>query len=89
MTEAERTVRAMYAAYASRWTGFAAPVTDYVSTEDRVVALGRYEGTHAETGREMVSLFAHAYVVRAGRVVRFDQIADTWPMVAADRDLDA
>ena len=57
------------------------------SSGDRVVALGQYEGTHAETGREMVSHFAHVYEVRDGRIARFDQIADTWPMVAAERGL--
>ncbi len=65
------------------WRGFAAPIERYVASGDDVVALGRYEGTHAETGKAMRAVFAHVYRVRDGRIVAFDQYADTWPMVRA------
>lgn len=67
----------------ARWTGFAAPVDTYVTEGDRVVALGHYSGTHAETGKAMRADFAHVYQVSEGQIVRFDQIVDTAPMVAA------
>ena len=70
------------------WKGFAARVEEYVASGSRVVVLGRYEGTHSVSGRPMVSVFAHAYEVENGRILRLEQIADTWPMVAAARDLD-
>ncbi len=72
----------------STWTGFAAPVERYVADGETVVALGAYTGTHAESGLAMRSVFAHVYRVEAGRVVHFDQVADTWPMVAAARGED-
>ena len=50
-----------------------------------VFVIGRYLGTHAESGQDMESVFAHDYEVRDGRVVKFRQFADTWPMVAAMR----
>lgn len=72
----------------STWTGFGAPVEEIVAGGDRVVALGHYEGVHAATGRAMRADFAHVYRVAGGRIARFDQIADTWPMVAASGDRD-
>ena len=34
----------------------------------------------------MQALFAHVYEVSGGRIARFDQITDTWPMVEATQD---
>jgi hypothetical protein len=65
------------------WQGFRAPIQRYVASGDDVVALGHYEGTHSRTGKAMRSVFAHVYRVRHGRIVEFDQYADTWPMVRA------
>lgn len=65
------------------WSGFAVEVTDYVTEGERVVVLGCYSGDHRATGVAMRADFAHVYAVRDGRVDRFDQIADTWPMVEA------
>ena len=65
------------------WLGFRAPIERYIASGDDVVALGHYEGVHAATGKTMRSVFAHVYRVRDARIVRFDQVADTWPMVRA------
>ena len=67
----------------SLWHGFRAETTDFLPSGDAVVVLGHYSGTHAETGKAMHAVFAHVYRVAEGRVVRFDQITDTAPMVAA------
>ena len=76
-------LQGVFAGNRTAWEGFEAPVREFVASEDRVVALGHYAGRHAATGRFMHAEFAHAYVVEDGRVVRFDQVADTAPMVAA------
>jgi ketosteroid isomerase-like protein len=65
------------------WRGFAAPIERYVASGDDVIALGHYEGVHAETQKAMHAVFAHVYRVRSGRIVTFEQFADTWPMVRA------
>lgn len=70
------------------WVGFAAPVRELLEAGNRVVALGHYEGTHSRTGRAMRAEFAHVYLVRDGRIACLDQVADTWPMVAAAHDRD-
>ena len=65
------------------WTGFSAEISDYVASGDRVVAIGHYAGTHSGTGKAMRADFTHSYLVTDGQIVRFDQVADTWPMVSA------
>lgn len=79
----EDVLQAVFAANRSVWKGFSAPVEELLESGDRVVALGRYEGTHSQTGRSMHAAFAHIYRVRQGLIVSYDQVADTWPMVQA------
>jgi uncharacterized protein len=65
------------------WQGFAVAIDEYVCDRDIVVAIGSYSGTHSLTGKSMRSVFTHVYDVVDGRIQRFRQFADTWPMVAA------
>ena len=81
----EAVLCAVFAQNRSTWMGFAAAVDEILACGDTVVALGRYEGTHAQTHKRMRAAFAHVYRVRDGRITRYDQVADTWPMVAAAR----
>ncbi len=81
----EAVFASVFAGNRSIWEGFGAPVHELIASGERVVALGHYEGTHVETNKSMRSDFAHVYSVRNGRIVRFDQIADTAVMVAAMR----
>lgn len=67
----------------ARWRDFTAELHETLVDGERVVVLGAYRGVHAVTARPMHAVFAHVYAVRAGRIVRFEQIADTAPMVAA------
>jgi ketosteroid isomerase-like protein len=41
------------------------------------VVLGRYRATNRETGKALDAPFAHVWDLRGGKVVRFDQYADT------------
>ena len=65
------------------WQDFRATTTEFLTSGSTVVVLGEYSGTHSETGRSMRSAFTHVYRVEGGRVVRFDQVADTALMIAA------
>ena len=85
---AEEVVEKVFFGLRSVWEGFKAPVEEILDAGDRVVALGHYEGTHADTHRSMKAVFAHVYDVKDGRIVRFRQYTDTWPMVAAIRGED-
>ena len=73
----------VFAGNRALWHDFAAPVHEFVAAGERVVALGHYSGTHSETGKAMRADFAHVYRVEGDRIVRFDQVCDTAPMVEA------
>lgn len=65
------------------WRGFRADVQEVLDAGTSAVALGEYSGIHSVSGRDMRAVFAHVYDLRDGRIVRFRQITDTAPMVAA------
>ncbi|MEU3985333.1 nuclear transport factor 2 family protein [Streptomyces sp. NPDC026672] len=48
-----------------------------------VVAIGAYSGTHRETAKSFRARAAHVWHVVDGKIVRFEQFADTHPMQAA------
>ncbi|TDG11372.1 nuclear transport factor 2 family protein [Seongchinamella unica] len=59
------------------WNGFTAMPQDFVADGDRVVVLGEYSGSYKATGRSFRSPFAHAWTVKDGKAVRFQQYVDT------------
>jgi len=56
---------------------------EFVAQGDMVVALGRETGRVKSTGRTFVSEWAMAFIVRNGKVVRFQEYADTANLAAA------
>lgn len=48
-----------------------------VADGDTVVALGRYTGTHKGSNKRLDAQFAHAWTIRDGKVVNFQQYTDT------------
>jgi len=67
----------VFARCIGEWDGFAVDVEEIVSAGDTVVAFGRYRGTYKATGRAQHTQFAHVWRIRGGKVVRFQQHADT------------
>jgi ketosteroid isomerase-like protein len=49
----------------------------YVVDGEDVVVLARYTATNKATGRDMNVRVAHHFIVRGGRIVRFEQFVDT------------
>lgn len=70
------------------WTDFGLELEEFIEAGARVVVIGAYSGVHAQTQRSMRSVFTHVYEADGERITRFRQYADTWPMVAAQRDLE-
>lgn len=70
----------VFRANSLRWTGFAFAPDEWIESADRVVVLGHYSGTHAESGKPMRAAVAHVYDVCAGKVTRFRMFADTKTM---------
>jgi ketosteroid isomerase-like protein len=80
---AETVMSEVFGALGQAWEGWGAKVDRWLDAGDSVVALGRYQGTNRATGRSTTAAFAHIYWLREGRVVRFEQYADTAKIVAA------
>jgi uncharacterized protein len=59
------------------WEDFRADVEEYLDAGDAVVTIGRYRATHRESGKPLDVRFAHLWKLRDGRVVSFEQFADT------------
>ncbi len=62
---------------AADWDGWAAHDDTYVVDGENVVVLARYTATNKATGKPIAVRVAHHFVVRAGRIVRFEQFVDT------------
>jgi len=69
----------------SEWESFLVEPERLVAQGDVVVAVGTYRGTYRATGKSMTARFAHVWQMRDGRLVHFEQIADTESFNAALR----
>jgi ketosteroid isomerase-like protein/ribosomal protein L40E len=79
---AETVMSDVFGRLSQAWEGWGAKVDRWLDAGDSVVALGRYQGTNRATGLSMTAAFAHVLWLREGRVVRFEQYADTAKIVA-------
>ena len=59
------------------WEGLSIEVDDFVASGDRVCVIGR--GSGSVDGNETGYGFVHAWTVRDGKAVRFDEYADPAP----------
>lgn len=67
----------VFARCIGEWDGFAVRIDAMHDAGETVIATGRYLGTCKATGRAQHTQMAHVWTVRGGRVVRFQQYADT------------
>ncbi len=62
---------------ALEWDDWTAHDDTYVVDGENVLVLARYTASHRATGKPLAVRVAHHFVVRAGRIVRFEQFVDT------------
>lgn len=62
---------------AADWSDWTAHDDTYISEGENVVVLARYTATHRVTGKPLAVRVAHHFIVRGGRIVRFEQFVDT------------
>lgn len=74
---AETVLNEVFLRLGEEWEGWQAAVGRWLNAGDSIVALGAYRGTFRETGKSMQAAFAHVYWLEKGRIVRFEQYADT------------
>lgn len=67
----------VFARCGGEWDGFGVEVGEILDAGDTVVALGHYVGTYKATGRSQRTQLVHVWRVEDGKVVRFQQYADT------------
>lgn len=73
----EAVLNGVFARCIGEWDGFGVEVDEILDAGETVVVLGRYVGTFKETGREQRTQLVHVWRVEDGKVVRFQQYADT------------
>ena len=73
----------LFVPLARDWEGFSVVPEEFVASGDQVVSLGHYQGTFRATRRRMSAPFAHRWVVRGGKIVRFNQYTDTAKVLEA------
>ncbi|WP_304450656.1 nuclear transport factor 2 family protein [Nocardiopsis sp. YSL2] len=59
------------------WDGWTAHDDTYVVDGENVVVLARYTATNKATAKDIDVRVAHHFIVRGGRIVRFEQFVDT------------
>lgn len=74
---AEAVYEGVFNRLVDEWEGWQAEVGRWLDAGESIVALGAYRGTFRKTGKSMRAAFAHVYWLDRGRVVRFEQYADT------------
>lgn len=57
--------------------GFAAVPDEFIAENGRVIVIARYHGTHGKSGAKLYGQAVHPWWVDGGKIVRFQQYADT------------
>ena len=65
------------------WDNFAMTVDDVIGDGDRAVGVGTYSGTCKATGKPFAARVVHLFETRDGKIVSFEQFADTLAIAAA------
>lgn len=59
------------------WDGFAFTLERLIDGDDTIVAIGNYSGKSRKTGKPMSVRVVHAWTMKDGKAIRFEQFADT------------
>ncbi|HEX7934295.1 MAG TPA: nuclear transport factor 2 family protein [Paraburkholderia sp.] len=63
--------------FVTDWEQAALVPDRFVAQDESVISLGHFDLVHAQTGKRAVGRYAHAWTVKDGRIVRFEQFIDT------------
>lgn len=59
------------------WNDYRVNIEQVIDGGENVVVLGRYTATNKSTGKPLDAQFVHVWSLRDGKIVRFQQYADT------------
>ena len=68
---------------ATEWDGFAANPEQFFDAGETVIVTGRYTGAYKATGKSVDAQFVHCWTLQDGKVIRFQQYADTLQVARA------
>lgn len=81
----EQIVERVFAPIGRDWEGYRFELERLLADGRHAAAVGTYSGTWRATGKAMRARVVHLWEVDGGRIVRFEQFADTAAMAAAMR----
>ncbi len=70
-------VEGVFARLGGEWDYWNLDIEHILDAGDAVVTLGRYKARHATNRSELDAQFVHVWWLEGGRIVRFQQYADT------------
>lgn len=73
----EQVVDRVFARLAAEWIDFHFTLERLIESGASVVAIGTYAGTYKQTGKSVRARVAHVWRLEHGKVVSFEQFADT------------
>ena len=79
----EGTITGVFERLAAEWEEWTTHDDTYVVDGERIVVLARYTARNKATGKDMTARVAHCFTVRAGQIVRMEQIVDSATVRAA------
>lgn len=80
---AEEIISQVFARTVESWSDFRVEVAEMHESGDRVIAIGTYSATARQTGTSIRARVVHVWMVRDGRIIEFEQVADTYPIALA------
>ncbi len=79
----EAVAAGVFARCVGEWDGFAVEMNEILDAGDTIVALGRYAGVYKKTGKPMHAQAVHVWRMTNGKIVSFQQYADTLQVAKA------
>jgi uncharacterized protein len=73
----------VFARLGGEWDGFAVNLETVHDAGETVVTRGRYTGAYKQTGKPINAQFAHVWRIVGGKIVAFQQYADTAQVLSA------
>lgn len=73
----QRVAEGVFGRLMAEWDGFSVAPQQFVSEGNLVVVTGRYGGTYKASRARIDAQFVHVWTIRDGKVITFQQYADT------------
>lgn len=67
----------------SEWINYKFTPEEFVADNNIVVVYGTYEGTYTQTNKSFTARVSHIWKLKNGKIVRFEQIVDSQPVIEA------